>query len=401
METARLEEFQYELPEDRIARFPLEPRDRSKLLTFRSGNIEHHHFFNLPEFIPSGSLLVFNDTRVIPARLRFQKVEGALIEIMLLKPEQSWIDYALAMQKTGSSDWLCMIGNKKRWPDNLTLRTRLLTEHGELILDAGWKNRAENLVSLSWSPSHYSFSEVLQYCGDTPLPPYLDRAAAPHDKVNYQTVYAKHEGAVAAPTAGLHFTEEVFNKLKQNGIRQDFVTLHVSAGTFQPVKVSTITEHPMHGEQIIISRQLLESLLKSTSQVIAVGTTSMRTLESLYWYGALLDQDSNAPFFIPKLIPYQQHVKAIGPERSFVNLIKKMDQLGLDRLTGTTEIFIFPGYQFKVCKGLITNFHQPGSTLMMLIAAFVGPVWKEIYEEALQHSYRFLSYGDSSLLLPN
>lgn len=395
-----LEEFIYQLPDERIAKYPVEPRDHSKLLYYASGNITHQRFYELPELIDSGSVLVFNDTKVIPARLRFKKDQGANIELLLLQPANSLPDYALAMQQTKSSKWTCMVGNKKRWPEGKALLSHIQSNNIELIIKAEWENRHENNVNLTWKPEELSFSEVLQLSGDTPLPPYLGRDSQASDKTQYQTIYARNEGAVAAPTAGLHFTDAVFTRLKQRDVAMAYVTLHVSAGTFQPVKVKDVVQHSMHSEQIIVSRDLIKQILDCKSKVLAVGTTSMRTLESTYWYGVLLDEDTSAPFFIPKLYPYDHSVKKLSLEKSMENILKRMDASKVDRLTGTTEIFIFPGYKFKVCDGLITNFHQPGSTLMMLIAAFVGHDWKKIYQEALDHSYRFLSYGDSSLLLP-
>lgn len=389
-----IQEYTYELPEGRIAFQPLAQRDESKLLVYRSGEIEHHVFKDLESFLPKKSLLIFNDTKVIPARLHFQKESGAEIEIFLLNPVAPEKLLAIAMLSKNKCTWQCTIGNLKRWKDGQTLSKTI----GDVVLTASLINRSEGIVEFTWAGDQ-TFSEVISEAGVTPLPPYIKRAAAQEDLTRYQTIYSHHEGAVAAPTAGLHFTERVFKSLQQKEIEHDFLTLHVSAGTFQPVKVDNVLEHTMHYEQVSISKQLIDSLLDSGKTPIAVGTTSMRTLESLYWFGVKLIADPKASFNITQTDPYELP-SSITTQAALEAVVKYLTTNGLSNVTGVTSIFIYPGYQFRICKGLITNFHQPGSTLMLLVAAFIGKNWKEVYEQALGNNYRFLSYGDSSLLLP-
>jgi S-adenosylmethionine:tRNA ribosyltransferase-isomerase len=380
-----LKDYHYSLPEERIAEFPLADRASSKLLTFKHGQVNHRIFRDLPGELPKNSLLVFNNTRVIPARLIFQKATGARIEVFLLEPALP-TNYEQNMGAHGSCAWHCMIGNAKRW------------KSGEIeVPELGLKaTREGDVVTFSWS-EELSFSEILDKAGKIPLPPYIHRDVDESDKERYQTVYSKHEGAVAAPTAGLHFTDELLEELKAKGFSEDFLTLHVSAGTFQPMKADTPEEHPMHKEQIIVTRQNIDNLI-ATDSVIPVGTTSMRTLESLYWFGVrLLNGESD--FFIPKLYPYS-NPNPPSKEESLKAVLAHLDELGIQSISGHTEIFIFPGYQFRICKGLITNFHLPGSTLILLVAALIGDKWREVYEQALANNYRFLSYGDSSLLIP-
>jgi S-adenosylmethionine:tRNA ribosyltransferase-isomerase len=399
-----LADYQYDLPDERIARHPLEPRDSSKLLIYQEGNILHKCFYDLPDYLPSDSFLVFNDTKVIPARVFFQKPTGAVIEIFLLHPEAPTRIINDAMQQTESCVWSCMIGNKKRWKKGEVLATELRVTNYELQIKVEWVDVENNWVKFTWEPRFTphssflspSFAEVIQALGEIPLPPYLNRKAEIKDRESYQTVYSKIEGAVAAPTAGLHFTENVFQKLSQKGIEHAFVTLHVGAGTFQPVKVLNAIEHPMHAEQVVFTRELLEKLQKHLGEIIAVGTTSVRALESLYWYGVRLLQGEKS-FWIEQLSPYQTEIVP-NAAASLEAVLNYMKAHNLKELVGETEIMIFPGYEFKLCKGLITNYHQPNSTLMLLVAAFVGPDWRKIYEEALANDYRFLSYGDSSLL---
>ncbi len=401
-----LTDYQYDLPDARIARYPVEPRDASKLLIYQAGNITHQHFYNLADYLPEKSFLVFNDTKVIPARVFFQKPTGAMIEVFLLHPELPTRVINDAMQQTQSCVWSCMVGNKKRWKEKEVLSTELRMTNHELRIRAEWADMEKNWVKFTWDSGDESptFAEVIRALGEIPLPPYLNRKTEARDVETYQTVYSKIEGAVAAPTAGLHFTENVFEKLASKGIKHTFVTLHVGAGTFQPVKVQNAVEHSMHTEQVVYSRTLIEELLDNVENIIAVGTTSMRSLESLYWYGAKLwanqEKTNRQPFFIEKLAPYQNEVTLPTPEESLKAIIAFMKENSSEELVGETEIMIFPGYDFKLCKGLITNYHQPNSTLMLLVAAFVGPNWRNIYDAALANEYRFLSYGDSSLLLP-
>ena len=393
-EFIHIQDYTYHLPEDRIAFQPLSQRDQSKLLVYKNNKIEHSIFKNLGDFLPEKSLLIFNDTKVIPARLHFQKDSGAEIEIFLLNPIAPEKMLATAMLAKNKCSWQCTIGNLKRWKDGQTLLKKI----GNTNLTASLTTRYEGTIEFTW-PGDQTFSEIITGAGTTPLPPYIKRAAQKDDTARYQTIYSTYEGAVAAPTAGLHFTENVFESLRNKGIEQNFLTLHVSAGTFQPVKTENALEHVMHYEQVTVTRQILDSLSNGQQVIIAVGTTSMRTLESIYWFGVKLLSDPQADFSITQHDPYQLP-DSISTLESVKAVIAYMDSNGLQNLTGTTSIFIYPGYRFRICRGLITNFHQPGSTLMLLVAAFIGKTWKEVYSQALGHGYRFLSYGDSSLLLP-
>jgi S-adenosylmethionine:tRNA ribosyltransferase-isomerase len=388
-------DYHYDLPPQRIALYPLQKRDDAKLLVYKQGQVIHSIFHSLPEQLPRNSFLFFNDTKVIPARLHFRKETGAEIEIFLLDPVKPSSLVAQAMQATNNCQWHCTIGNVKRWTEN----HELVKQINGSQLTATLVDRVQGIVDFSWN-SEQTFAEILDAAGQMPLPPYLKRQVGPEDRLRYQTVYSAHEGAVAAPTAGLHFTNEVFSSLKQKDIGHDFLTLHVSAGTFQPIKTENAAEHKMHQEQIIVSRKNVENLLAQNRQIIPVGTTSMRTLESIYWYGAKLLIDPHAPFEINQDDPYTIDGN-FGVEDVLKSVLDQFDVQQTDRLIGETSIYIRPGYRFRICKGLITNFHQPGSTLILLVAALVGTDWKKIYEEALSNDYRFLSYGDSSLLLPN
>ena len=393
-----LKEYEYTLPEDRIAKFPLEKRDSSQLLEYRKGTIQHHHFFNLPDLLDADSLLVYNNTKVIPARLIFQRQTGARIEVFLLQPLAPSRIMSEIMTSKKPVVWETMIGNLKKWKEEETLQGIIQIEAKEVILSARLVNRALMQVEFSWNDSDIAFVDLVEACGETPLPPYLNRKAEENDKSRYQTVYSEKEGAVAAPTAGLHFTEEVFDALRKKGIQEAALTLHVSAGTFQPIKVKAVEEHPMHSEQLEIKRETIEKLLLHSGKVVAVGTTSVRTLESMYWYGVQLIENRGNRFEIEKLAPYGSRAYLPTRKEALQAILKEMEQSNSDTLFGTTSIFIFPGYKFQLVDGLITNFHQPGSTLVLLIAALVGEDWKKIYQEALDSDYRFLSYGDSSLL---
>jgi S-adenosylmethionine:tRNA ribosyltransferase-isomerase len=374
----------------------LAERDQSKLLHYQAGKIQHRTFLDLPDLLPDHSLLVFNNTKVIPARLFFEKESGATIELLLLQPVAPSSVMSVAMEAKRKVTWHCAIGNLKRWPNDLVLEKK--TPDGTLY--ARLENRTAGHVEISWEPAEKSFAEIVQQTGITPLPPYIKRAAQQEDRERYQTVYAQWSGAVAAPTAGLHFTERVLEKLRTQNVQQEFVTLHVSAGTFQPVKVSNAVEHDMHAEQVVVSRNTIVALLRAKNTVV-VGTTSMRTLESLYWFGVLLHEQPTAGFYIPKLYCYETPLQQISRVAALQKILEYMQSQGLDELLGHTSIYLFPGYRFRMCDGLITNFHQPGSTLMLLVAAFIGPDWKKVYQAALDHQYRFLSYGDSSLLIPH
>lgn len=393
-----LKAINYTLPEAKIAKYPLAQRDESKLLTFQAGKISDKQFKELPELLEEGTSLFFNNTKVIPARLFFQKDTGAQIEIFLLNPVSPTHIISLMMETTGSVVWECMVGNYKKWKDENVL-SRSLDYNGQTIeLNAKIVDREKKQIEFSWSDKSLSFAEIVEISGKVPLPPYLNRSDEPEDKERYQTVYSKQEGAVAAPTAGLHFTDEVLGKLQSKGVELNYLTLHVSAGTFQPIKASDAREHNMHSEQAEVNIETIR-LLSETEKVVAVGTTSMRTLESLYWFGVRL-MNGNEDFSIQKLEPYKAAETLPNRAEVFGFMIRWMKDNDIEILSGKTEIFIMPGYQFRVCDGLITNFHQPGSTLMLLVWAFIGDHWKEVYDYALNNNYRFLSYGDSSILLP-
>ncbi len=392
-----LQDYIYDLPAERIAQYPLAERDSAKLLVYRAGKIAHQQFYDIADVLPPDTLLVLNDTKVVPARLYFQRVTGALIEVLLLHPDTP-AEVAESMRTTSSCTWQCMIGNKKKWKENEVLTKILEMPEGNITLTATWKNIHTQTVTFAWDSPRLSWAELLSHIGNLPLPPYIAREATEEDAQRYQTTYAKQEGAVAAPTAGLHFTPRVFETLKQKNILPEYITLHVSAGTFQPVKVENVVEHPMHAEQLVFTYQNIQHLLQHAGKVVAVGTTSMRALESLYWYGAKI-LVGQTDFYIPKLLPYQlQEPPTL--EASLEAILAHMGRQGADKIWGETEILIYPSYVFKVCKGLITNFHLPSTTLMLLIASFIGEDWRKVYAEALAQDYRFLSYGDSSLLLP-
>ncbi len=394
----KLSDYEYTLPEERIAKFPLEKRDESKLLQYNQGVISHHHFFDLPELIQTGSMLVFNNTKVIPARLIFQKETGAKIEIFLLKPIEPTTVISEIMLNTGSVIWETMIGNLKKWKDHEILLGQVLINGQPIIISASIVNKEKKAVKFDWTGENIPFVSIVEAAGEVPLPPYLNRKATDEDRPRYQTVYSKKEGAVAAPTAGLHFTDEILGRLQTKEVKREFLTLHVSAGTFQPIKNESVTEHPMHSEQVIIDFKTISNLVKHQDKIIAVGTTSMRTLESIYWFGTKLLLEKDEKFIIPKLYPYADYEQLPSRSGSFQAVLHYMEEKNIHEITGSTEIFIMPGYQFRVCDGLITNFHQPSSTLVLLVAAFTKGDWRSIYEEAMQNDYRFLSYGDSSLI---
>lgn len=403
LQNISVENYTYNLPDERIARFPVEPRDSSKLLVYKEKQISEKRFNQITEVLPENTFLVFNNTKVIPARLFFKKETGAIIEIFLLNPIEPTNVISQVMENTESCTWACMIGNKKKWKGEV-LSSELRITNYELTLKVELVDSEKNHVKLSWSGGN-SFAEIVKEYGKIPLPPYLNRDAEDKDLETYQTVYSKNDGAVAAPTAGLHFTENVFEDIKNKGIQYDFLTLHVGAGTFQPIKVQNVVEHTMHSEQIVFSKDFLKKLSKNIDFVIPVGTTSMRSLESLYWFGVKLylslpTGEGWEGFFIEKLSPYQTYESLPTAKESVDAIIDFMEKQGIEELVGETEIFIFPGYQFKICKGIITNFHQPHSTLILLIAALVGEDWRKIYDFALENDFRFLSYGDSSLLIP-
>lgn len=394
-----LEKYLYELPENKIARYPLAERDMSKLLKYEEGEISHHTFKDVVELVPKDSLLVFNNTKVIAARLFFYKETGAKIEIFLTEPIAPSGDFQLALKAVNSCTWKCMIGNVKKWKEDALKLTINSEAHGEIMVRATLVDRENGWVQFDWD-APIEFLEIIESGGNVPLPPYLNRVAEAEDKNRYQTVFSEHEGAVAAPTAGLHFTDEIIAQLKGGGVKTDYLTLHVSAGTFRPIKEKDFTNHPMHNEKIIIQKRNIENLLASKGKIIPIGTTAMRTLESTYWYGVKLMQDENATFHINKMMAYEKdNSEHPSKEEALRAILTKMERDNTDSLYGETEIFIYPGYDFKICSGLFTNYHQPGSTLILLVAAFIGEDWRKIYNEALNGDYRFLSYGDTSLLL--
>jgi len=397
MQELDLSEFRYELPEHRIATHPVEPRDQSKLLVYQKGKISSAIFTDLGNFVPEKSLLVFNDTKVIPARLFFTKSTGAVIEVFLLEPvHPKLVSDALGIQK--KCTWKILAGNRKKWNTNDILSLKC---NNTTTLWVAWDDRENDIVTFTWEPKELTFSDILSLAGNIPLPPYFKRSPEEIDKSGYQTVYATLPGAVAAPTAGLHFTDNVLTNLSAQGHENLTLTLHVSGGTFQPLKTGNPELHPMQREQIVVEKEVIESLANNSQPVIPVGTTSLRTLESLYWYGVLLTKDPAANFFIPKLLPYSYNNEELPDVKTaFSAILKSLESSEKTKLEGSTEIFIFPGYAFRVITGLITNFHQPETTLMLLIAALTGKDWKDIYTFALDNEYRFLSYGDSSLLLP-
>lgn len=397
-------DFDYNLPEERIAKFPLEVRDASKLLICERDQVSQDVFSHVADHLPAGSLLVFNETKVIQARLVFRKETGARIEIFCLEPVEPHTDFQLAFQERNRLTWKCFVGNSKRWKSG-ELELNIEVNGQAVALKAERISRSEesSLVSFYWDNPGFTFSEILENSGMTPIPPYLNRQPVESDKSRYQTIYAHNKGSVAAPTAGLHFTDKVFNSLQKKGISETKVTLHVGAGTFKPVVSQTVGEHVMHFEKIIISKATIMDLLKiQPGKIIAVGTTSVRTLESLYWYGLKLMNTKSPPkeIYIEQWDPYSYDQEDL-PETSVVlkAILDYMEKEGLDHLSGSTQLMILPGYKYRIIKGMITNFHQPKSTLLLLVAAFLGDKWKEVYQYALDHDFRFLSYGDSCLFL--
>ncbi|MDO4691335.1 MAG: S-adenosylmethionine:tRNA ribosyltransferase-isomerase [Porphyromonadaceae bacterium] len=397
-----IEDYTYELPDERIAKYPLAQRDQSKLLVYQSGLISDRSFSDLPDLLPKGSLLVRNNSRVIRARLLFRKESGAQIEIFCLDP-LSPNSYELALSARERCSWHCMLGNARRWHRDQPLALALQVEHREVVhLQA--ERTEEGIVHFSWDNPTYTFGELLELMGILPIPPYLNREAEQSDLQTYQTVYARPQGSVAAPTAGLHFTEEVFRKINERGVSVLDVTLHVGAGTFKPVKSKTIGEHEMHQELIVLERQTIECLYHHSDPIIAVGTTSVRTLESLYHLGVRLLQSPDiavADLGVGQWQAYEYgHEKAPSAEQALRAILDYMDRNELETLVFPTAILIAPGYTFRMVSGIVTNFHQPNSTLLLLISAFISDDWRAVYDHALRHGYRFLSYGDSSLLLP-
>ncbi len=400
----QIKDFNYNLPDERIAKFPLAKRDNSKLLLYRHGEVTEDVFHNIAQYLPKGALMVFNNTKVIQARLHFRKETGALIEVFLLEPYMP-ADYEQMFQTTGHCSWLCMIGNLKKWKEG-TLKRTFDVKGKEVTLVAERKEDVHKSyrVDFSWDASDVSWAELLDAVGELPIPPYLNRETQESDKTTYQTVYSKIKGSVAAPTAGLHFTPEVLADIDRHGIDREELTLHVGAGTFKPVKSEEIQDHEMHTEYICVHRQTLEKLIRHEAKAIAVGTTSVRTLESLYYIGVKLEKTldlSEEELHVCQWEPYENAVaKPITPIKAIENILAYLDKHGLSALHASTQIIIAPGYEYNIVKMLVTNFHQPQSTLLLLVSAFLHGDWRKIYDYALAHDFRFLSYGDSSLLIP-
>ncbi|MGJ7033626.1 S-adenosylmethionine:tRNA ribosyltransferase-isomerase [Niabella hirudinis] len=395
-------DFTYELPEEKIAFFPLTQRDASQLLVYKAGTIQTDTYRQIDQYIPEQTLAVFNNTKVVEARLLFTKPTGGQIEIFCLEPCEDYADITTAMAQQGMVRWLCLVGGASKWKSGQVLT---LPISAQAVLEARLiEKRSDSfLIELNWNPASMSFAEVLHLTGQIPLPPYIKRVADKTDEERYQTVYAAHDGSVAAPTAGLHFTEGVLEKLHTKNIQTDFVTLHVGAGTFKPVKAETMKDHEMHAEFIAVSPALIGEIMAQRGHpLVAVGTTSLRTLESLYWLGAKLLRDPDCfahelPH-IDQWDPYEESLQQYTATEALQALTTYLQGKPPGTLVAKTQIIIAPGYSFKVVDALITNFHQPSSTLLLLVAAFIGDDWRKVYEYALQHDFRFLSYGDGSLL---
>ncbi len=388
---------------ERIAKYPLAERDASKLLMYKGGEIKEGIYKDIAQFIPGGSMLVFNNTKVIQARLKFKNATGATIEIFCLEPADENPEQASAMNQTGSVTWMCLVGKAAKWRE----KTVLLEREGlRLTAEKIEKIVGTYKIKLSWQPASLSFAEVLAQTGEIPIPPYLKRKSEEIDQDRYQTIYAKHKGSVAAPTAGLHFTERVFEALDQKTITRDNVTLHVGAGTFKPVKSDTIADHDMHAEWIEVRKELIENLLSihadqdSNRSIIAVGTTSMRTIESLYWMGVKAHENLGAQLSELEVVQWDPYElpQYLSSEAALTALLSWMKENDTKQLVCKTQVIIAPPYKLRIAKALITNFHQPQSTLLLLIASIVGDAWKTIYQHAMDNNYRFLSYGDGSIL---
>ncbi len=396
----RIDDYNYPLPEERIAKFPMDQRDHSKLLCLKGDQISEHHFYDLPDLLPDNSLLVFNNTKVIHARLFFRKATGSTIEVFCLEPWRMAVSEAFEQRERCT--WTCFIGNNKKWKSGpLTLEFEI--QNSKFEIQASRREAVGNawIVDFEWTGG-ISFAEVIEHAGVIPLPPYLNRDAEESDATRYQTVYARYDGSVAAPTAGLHFTPEVLDRLAQRDIATEYLTLHVGAGTFKPVSTDTIGEHEMHVEKVQITADQLSNLIKLRDRrLIAVGTTSVRTLESLYWFGVKLKRDPDlAMMHIDQWDPYLLEPATPSADEAFDEVLRWMQRHDTDHLDGETQLMIAPGYHYHVVDCLITNFHQPKSTLLLLVSALIGDRWHECYRYALDHGFRFLSYGDSCLFMP-
>lgn len=398
----KISDYNYPLPDERIAKFPLPVRDQSKLLVYRHGEVSETRFTSLPDYLEAGELMIFNNTKVIQARLHFRKETGALIEIFCLEPIQP-NDYVLNFQQTSHAAWLCMIGNLKKWKEG-SLHKEMNVKGHTITLTAtrGECRGTSHWVDFTWDNPEITFADILEVFGELPIPPYLNRETQESDKETYQTVYSKIKGSVAAPTAGLHFTERVLQALRDKGVDLEEVTLHVGAGTFKPVKSEEIEGHEMHTEYISVNRQTIEKLIAHGGKAIAVGTTSVRTLESLYYIGVTIASHPDAgqeELHVRQWQPYETHPTMTTVE-SLQQILDYMKRHELEALHTSTQIIIAPGYTYHIVQKMVTNFHQPQSTLLLLVSAFVKGDWRTIYDYALSHDFRFLSYGDSSLLIP-
>ncbi len=395
----KITDFTYKLPDSKIAKYPLPNRDESKLLLWQNGQLSQDTFKNLPNYLSEKSVLIFNNTKVIHARIFFYKETGAKIEIFCLEPVEP-SDYQIAFHETKRVTWKCMLGNAKKWKEGTLIKLiKIVGKSIEIYANKIAQNGNSFEIEFTWTGG-FSFAEIIENAGTLPIPPYLNRETEESDEETYQTVYAKIDGSVAAPTAGLHFTEQVLSKLSDKEISTKEITLHVGAGTFQPVKSNTISGHEMHHEKVIISKTIIQDLLNAEGKIIAVGTTSVRSLESLYWLGLQLENNrfnANSPEVL-QWEPYENSA-SITIENALKSLVKYLEETGKGELQFSTQIIIIPGYDFKVIKGMVTNFHQPQSTLLLLISAFLGNDWKKVYDFALENDFRFLSYGDSNLYL--
>lgn len=395
-----IKDYTYFLPEEKIAKYPSEKRDSSKLLIYRKGKVTEDVYSNIADHLPENSLLIFNNTRVIEARILFQKLSGAVIEIFCLGPNDQYPDITTALSQQEKVLWKCMIGGASKWKHGQVLEKKI----DQLILRAKYIEKKQDsfIIELSWSPKELSFAEVLHYAGSIPLPPYIKRDAEKSDAERYQTVYAHASGSVASPTAGLHFTEPIFEKLKKKNIHFDFVTLHVGAGTFKPVKTETMEDHEMLAEHFDVSKTTIQNILNNLDRaIIPVGTTALRTIESLYWMGVKSRESGvrrQESLVINQWEVYDNLKENISPKESLQALLESMEKKSLEKLISQTQIIIAPGYKVKIPKALLTNFHQPQSTLLLLVAALIGDNWKNVYSYALKNNFRFLSYGDGSLL---
>lgn len=398
-------DFTYDLPDERIASYPSPERDASRLLVYDHGKITETVYRNIAGHLPENALLIFNNTKVVEARILFQKQTGAFIEIFCLEPAEGYPDISTAMAQKETVRWKCLIGGASKWKKGQILEKKIESADAAIILRAAYieKQIDSFIIEFSWQPVALSFAEILHYAGLIPLPPYIKRAAERSDAERYQTIYARQEGSVAAPTAGLHFTDGIFSKLDEKNIRREFVTLHVGAGTFKPVKSETLETHEMHREFIEVSVPVIEKIIDRQDCIIPVGTTSLRTIESLYWLGLKTILHPQIPvdsLALNQWDAYELPAKGISTREALQSLLDSLKQQKLNRLIAGTQLLIAPGYSFKVGKGLITNFHQPGSTLLLLVAALIGDDWKKVYQYALNNQFRFLSYGDGCLLLP-